>query len=175
MEPHTIRFEQNSWGKPRIAGASPRPVSFSVSHTDGLSVIAISDGRNVGIDVERNRAVADRDRVARDAFGASTARALSRLHAVDRDGAFLRLWTAAEAFLKATGTGFAGRDASIPLSLSEATGVVRLDHAGAAIGEASLKLMPLSLPDQFFGSVVLELDGDYDGEIVPELIGSSRR
>jgi len=170
VEPETIRFEANRWGKPLLAGRSATPVSFSVSHTDGLSLIAVSDGRKIGIDVERDRIIADRDRVATNVFGASIARALSCLQDVVQDQVFLRLWTAAEAFVKATGTGFAGRDEQIPVSLSGNSGVVQLEHRGAGTGEASLTLLQLSLPRGFLGSVVIEGAAPCEGPIVPELI-----
>jgi 4'-phosphopantetheinyl transferase len=171
-EPQTIKFEENAWGKPLLAGKSASAISFSVSHTDGLSVIAVSDGRKIGIDVERDRCVADRDRIATNVFGASMARALSCLQDAVQDGAFLRLWTAAEAFVKATGTGFAGLDAQIPVSLSGSSGVVGLKSRRAAAGEPPLSLLELALPRGFLGSIVIEGVAGSECAIVPELVRS---
>ncbi len=155
-DPRRIQFNENDWGKPTLAGKAARSISFSVSHTIDLSVIALSDGRRIGIDVERVRPIADRDRIANRVFGPSIARALTCLEDVVQDCAFLRLWTATEAFLKATGTGFAGTQERVPLSLSKRSGAVRLERQRKTEHEASLSLIQLSLPKGFVGSVVVE-------------------
>jgi len=155
-EPQSIQFQSNAWGKPLLAGQRAEAISFSVSHTDGLSVIAVANGRKICIDVERNRSIADRDRVAEAVFGQSTAHALSRLQDSVRDHAFLQLWTAAEAFLKATGTGFAGRPEGLPLSLQGPLGMVQLNTRETSADERSLILLPLALPCGFLGSMVIE-------------------
>ena len=153
-EPRSIRFNKNSFGKPILADNSARSVSFSVSHTDVLSVVAISDGRRIGIDVERLRPIADRGRIATRVFGASIARALTDLNEDAQDRAFLRMWTAVEAFLKAKGTGFAGIQDDLPLVFCEKSGTV--SFGGQKKKETPMSLITLSLPEGFLGSVVVE-------------------
>jgi 4'-phosphopantetheinyl transferase len=167
-EPQTIKFEENAWGKPLLAGKTARPISFSVSRTEDLSVIATFDGRRIGVDVERARSIAEHDRIASDVFGVVTAQALSRLEDVAQDGAFLRLWTAAEAFLKATGTGFAGNRARIPVSLSGSSGAVRLGCRLASAEVRSLSLFELSLPRGYLGSMIVEGAPRDAGNVIPE-------
>ena len=168
--PQEICFEKNAWGKPCLAGQSTGEISFSVSHTDELSVIVVSDGRKIGIDVERDRIIPDRDRIAANIFGGSAVQALSNLADGDRNAAFLRLWTAAEAFVKANGTGFAGREERIPVSLSDSSGGVRLDGRTVSQQERSLSLFQLSLPHGYIGSMVIEGSIGGDGAIVPALL-----
>jgi 4'-phosphopantetheinyl transferase len=169
-EPHTVRFEENTWGKPVLANKTVPTISFSVSHTDGLSIIAVSDGRRIGVDVEQERCVAERNRIASQVFGVSIARALCSLQDDVQDGAFLRLWTAAEAYVKANGTGFAGHEARIPLLLSGSSGLVRLECSGNSAHERSLSLFRLSLPRGFAGSLVIEGRQENQEAIVPELM-----
>jgi len=169
-EPREIRFAENAWGKPVLAGEIAPSVSFSVSHTDGLSVIAVSDGRKVGVDVERERSIAERNRIASNVFGTTIAQALSCLRDPIQDGAFLRLWTTAEAYVKANGTGFAGHDTQIPVSLSGSSGLVRLESSRSSVHERSLSLFQLSLPRGFSGSLVIEGTQEQQDAVVPELL-----
>ena len=164
--PQSIRFAQNLWGKPSIApDGSRKAVDFNVSHTDGLSAIALSDGRRIGIDVERERNVFDKTRIAAEVFGPVLAGELCGLSGAAQDRFFLRLWTIAEAFVKATGTGFAGLAERIPLSLSRATGEIRLGRGPAGGSSPSWAHFPLALPEGYCGSVVVE-NLDRGGEIM---------
>ena len=155
-EPQALQFIENSWGKPMLAGKAANSVSFSVSHTAGLSVVAVSDGRKIGIDMERIRLVPDHDRIALHVFGASVAYSLSRLQAVVRDRAFLQLWTATEAFLKATGTGFSGKPPELPLVFCENSGAVQLAPDCTSRSQLSVSLLSLSLPAGFLGNLIVE-------------------
>lgn len=91
-------------GKPRLAGREAP--CFNLAHSGELAVIAVA-ADEVGIDVE---AVAN-GRRGLDATGVACtpeeSDALNRLPPGERSNAFLRLWTAKEAYLKAIGTGLA--------------------------------------------------------------------
>ena len=87
--------------KPRLA-ATGGPC-FNLSHAGELALVAVSD-REVGVDVERlDRGVAPE--AVRLACTQSEAAALDRLPDHARAEAFLRLWTAKEAYLKGRGLG----------------------------------------------------------------------
>jgi 4'-phosphopantetheinyl transferase len=118
LEPRAIRLVEPEHGKPRLCASHPgADIDFSVSHTDGLSVVALARGTLVGADIERCRAVADKVEIARDMFGDDAARAIAALPPPGQDDAFLRLWTAGEAYVKATGAGLALRRGPIPICL----------------------------------------------------------
>jgi len=86
-------------GKPRLASGA---VDFNVSHTHGLSLIAVAHaGSDVGIDVEPMRHVARAETIARRFFTHDETRAI--LASADRDREFLRCWTRKEARVKARG------------------------------------------------------------------------
>jgi 4'-phosphopantetheinyl transferase len=90
-------------GKPRLEGHTGP--CFNVSHAGDVVVVALSD-REVGVDIERGGDCAVLDAAA-VACTASERAALDVVSSADRADAFLRLWTAKEAYLKATGTGLA--------------------------------------------------------------------
>ena len=169
--PKSLRFEQNLWGKPMIAPERAHmAVDFNVSHTDGLSAIALSDGRRIGIDVERERNVSDKRRIAAEVFGPALAGELCGMGGAAQDRTFLRLWTIAEAFVKATGTGFAGLAECIPLSLSRDSGEIRLGRGRAGGLSPSWAHFPLALPEGYCGSVVVEHHGRGGETMVPATI-----
>ena len=100
-------------GKPALGrAASARPLWFSVAHCEDLVAIALSRTSDVGIDLERARAIEHWERVA-DRVLAPHERTQLRL-AVERGEdpgcAFLRHWCRVEAELKAIGCGIVGLD-----------------------------------------------------------------
>jgi 4'-phosphopantetheinyl transferase len=118
VEARAVTLAEPPLGKPRLCAGHRRPdIDFSVSHTDGLSIIALVHQGIVGVDVERCRVVPESVCIARDVFGNDVARSISALPPRKRDEAFLRLWTAGEAFVKAAGTGLAQRRTPIPLRI----------------------------------------------------------
>nr|WSX51399.1 4'-phosphopantetheinyl transferase superfamily protein [Streptomyces sp. NBC_00974] len=93
-------------GRPYVVSRSAR-VNVSVSHTRGLTAVAVCTGGDVGVDVEPARelpAVA----LARRWFGEEDARWIEGHDAPLRSRALLWVWTHKEALGKARGTGLAG-------------------------------------------------------------------
>jgi 4'-phosphopantetheinyl transferase len=83
-----------------------------------MSVIALARHAVVGADIERCRPIAEQLKIATQMFGDDAARAIATLPPAERDQAFLRLWTAGEAYVKALGVGLALRGRSIPVRVS---------------------------------------------------------
>lgn len=119
VPPRDLAFHYNSWGKPAVAMAGQISIDFNVSHTRGLSAIALVRGAAVGVDVEPFRACPDRVRIAADVFGLDVAEQLLAVDSERQDAVFLGLWTAGEAFIKAQGSGFAGAKGKVPVRLAE--------------------------------------------------------
>ena len=89
-------------GKPRLSGlAGP---CFNLSHAGELAVVAVAD-REVGVDIEPTDVGAGLLHAVPLACTPSEVAALDRLLPRLRVEAFLRLWTAKEAYLKARGVG----------------------------------------------------------------------
>ncbi|MCW3844320.1 4'-phosphopantetheinyl transferase superfamily protein [Micromonospora yasonensis] len=91
-------------GHPEVYVPDGRTLPVSVSHADGLVVVAARPGGPVGVDVERRRplpAVGLADRW----YDPSEAAWLRARGGAGRDLDFLRLWTAKEAVGKALGVG----------------------------------------------------------------------
>lgn len=99
-----VAFSYGAHGKPalRPPGQGAR-LSFNLSHSDELAVLAVAGGAPVGVDVERARPVAED--FAAHAFAAEELAALRTLPARCRQAGVFACWTRREAYVKATGTG----------------------------------------------------------------------
>ncbi len=71
-------------------------------------MIAVADGRELGVDLERLRPVGEAERIVASFFTAAEQAAFAAIADPDRPEAFLRGWTRKEAVLKAFGSGIAG-------------------------------------------------------------------
>lgn len=106
-------------GKPRLEG--PAGLSFNLAHAGELALVAVAD-REVGVDLEHVDSGPGGLEAVGLACSPAEARALAGLAPAARPTAFLRLWTAKEAYLKGIGVGLAVAPATI--------GVGRADDAG---------------------------------------------
>lgn len=100
-KPGGIVFCYGAQGKPELAGG---PVRFNVSHSGALALYAISNARDVGVDVERVRPGMERD-VAGWFLSLRGIRFLEALPPRARRRAFFQGWTRMEAYSKARGEG----------------------------------------------------------------------
>lgn len=97
-----LDFTTNADGKPELAN---HPMRFNLSASDGWIAVALSDGVDIGIDIERLRTIADSADMAERFFALPEAGPLSALPEPARSAAFLRCWTRKEAVTKALGHG----------------------------------------------------------------------
>ncbi|WP_266158771.1 4'-phosphopantetheinyl transferase family protein [Dyella silvatica] len=98
---------EGEYGRPELAAPHAGKLSFNWSHSGDQALIAIARGLTPGIDLEQLR---DRPRaleIARRYFSPDESAALEALDHAARSAAFLELWTAKEAVLKALGRGLA--------------------------------------------------------------------
>ena len=108
--PALLVFNRNEYGKPHLAEPAACPIQFSLSHTTGLSVCAVTSEVDIGVDVESLDRPTSHWDIANRFFAASEAAYLKSVEEDHKGTEFLRLWTLKEAFVKARGLGF-----SIPL------------------------------------------------------------
>jgi 4'-phosphopantetheinyl transferase len=105
-----LQFEYDEFGKPSLIPKQRPPLQFNVSHSGGMILIAITIGREVGVDVERIRTDLDPVIIAARFFSAIEYKILTSLAGPARYEAFFACWTRKEAYLKARGVGL-----SLPL------------------------------------------------------------
>jgi 4'-phosphopantetheinyl transferase len=99
-------------GKPELAAGTGQPDAalprFNVTHSHSQALIALSLGREIGVDLERLRPISQADRIVESYFTPAEQAHFAGLDAPARAEAFLRGWTRKEAILKAKGVGLAG-------------------------------------------------------------------
>lgn len=131
VAPRNWIFAENAFGRPCIAipkEKSERFVQFNISHTNELVVLAVGQALEIGIDVERIRAVIMPAQIANHYF--STEESAGLRHAPEhlRDRRFLELWTLKEAYTKAKGRGLS----------------IALDSFAFCLGAGTVRLAPAS-------------------------------
>ena len=109
--PRTLRFLDNPHGKPALEPSGDQAgLRFNLSHSQGLVLYAVARGREVGVDVEQIRLVADFERIAEQFFSPAERKKLKMLRTECKLDGFFGLWTLKEAYVKARGQGL-----SVPL------------------------------------------------------------
>lgn len=104
--PHKLRFEYTSHGKPLLAMKSGYdPICFNISHSGVFALCAFTEGRNIGIDIERVRDDIAVEQIARNFFSPGEISAFNRISKNNQQDVFFQYWTRKEALLKAIGEG----------------------------------------------------------------------
>ena len=110
-DPGEIHLSVNRYGKPRLDPKQHRSeLRFNLSHSHGLALYIVSEGREVGIDVEYPDRSRTPEKIARRFFSPAEADIIESLPEKLRRSAFFSCWTRKEAFVKAMGAGL-----SVPL------------------------------------------------------------
>jgi 4'-phosphopantetheinyl transferase len=102
--PREIVFATNAFGKPMLVEPHS-PIEFSVSHSSGTALLAVTLGRGIGIDVERHRVDINCLELANRFFTRDEASLLRRLDDRRMRQLFFTLWCCKEAWVKARGVG----------------------------------------------------------------------
>ena len=159
LPPRDVPLEQAPAGKPLLPGALSR-FEFNLSHTHGLAVLAVTQDRSVGVDIECARQELDLAAIARRFFSSQEQAFLaSHESSAERVAAFFQLWTRKEAFLKEGGRGLAGNLSTVDAAAWPA--------AGGRLPCATKSWLPLALPTGFVGALVAA--GPEPIHVVPRL------
>jgi 4'-phosphopantetheinyl transferase len=106
VEPKLLVFCTNPCGKPYLCpDRNDESIMFNISHSDDLSVIALSSELEVGIDIERTNRELNVAEIAGSFFSKKEIEKLSALTGDPQREAFFRCWTRKEAYLKGKGRG----------------------------------------------------------------------
>ncbi len=151
-----LQYRLASYGKPELAGPLPIDLRFNLSHSAGLVLIAITQDREVGVDVELVEAQQADDGVARRFFARGEIAELDRFDGHEWIEAFFRCWARKEAFIKARGEGlsFPLEQFEVSVGPYEPARILRVDgDASEALGWSMLALNPAP---GYAGAVVVE-------------------
>ena len=126
VQPERIRYSYNAFGKPGLTPDFGGRLTFNLSHSVDLAVIAVAAGTPVGVDVEAIRVItdhadhvsrghpADEVEIARRFFAPAEVERLLHLPSRIRSAIFFTTWTRLEALAKARGVGLTGAFDGMP-------------------------------------------------------------
>ena len=147
-------LQRDARGRPRLA-ADEGDIGWS--HAGGRLLLAHSACGTIGVDIEREDRRTDALRIARRYFAANEIAVLDALDADARSIAFLRLWCAKEAVLKAHGHGIAFGLSRVAF---EVTGdSLQMSHCDRRLGDVADWQLHLLTPDPGYLGVLAWHDG----------------
>ena len=111
IDPSAVEFTEGPHGKPDLISTSrPLPLRFNLSHSHDAALIAVTRGRQLGVDVEHIKRDFAWPEIAERFFSAAEVAKLRHVAPELQQRAFFVCWTRKEAYIKAKGGGL-----SIPL------------------------------------------------------------
>jgi 4'-phosphopantetheinyl transferase len=103
--PNQLRLEIAEYGKPYLVDYPQ--LSFNISHSANSLTIAVAYECDLGIDIEQCKARANLSGLVDKCFAEEEQNYWQQLSEMEQTQAFYQFWTSKEAFVKATGRGFA--------------------------------------------------------------------
>jgi 4'-phosphopantetheinyl transferase len=105
LAPEELNFTRAAHGKPQLDG---QLLTFNLSHSNDLMLIAVSSRRELGVDIEAIRADFPFEMLADHYFAPEDQWSLRVTPQPARHTRFFEIWTRTEAELKASGVGLGG-------------------------------------------------------------------
>ena len=151
--PELLRFATNAHGKPRLD--PPGDVTFNLSHSGEVALIAVGRSMVLGIDVERQRGDVAIDSIAARFFAPAERAGLAALPESERVAAFFRCWVRKEAFVKARGRGLAEPLDRFAVALDPGDGaLLAIDERAAGPDEWTLR--NIMVPQGYAAALAVE-------------------
>jgi 4'-phosphopantetheinyl transferase len=163
IPPEDVQFAAAARGKPHLANA-PRDIRFNLSHSGERALLALTLGREVGIDIEQTRVVSDMFSLAERVFSPGERERLRSTPTDHQHDVFFRLWTRKESFIKALGEGMYFPLAEFDVSI-DATGSQLLLSCAAAPQEMD-RWTTRSLPCEPGYTAAITVEGK-DFQVIP--------
>ena len=122
MAPERLDFGYGHRGKPFLKDdPAGKALRFNLSHSSELALLAVVGSRDIGVDVERVRAVQYHLKIAGRFFSPGEVAAIRALPPEVQYEAFFNCWTRKEAYIKALGDGLAYPLDAFEVSLAPGT------------------------------------------------------
>jgi len=158
--PEKLQFGHGRFGKPFLVDP-PVSIEFNLSHCEDLALVAITDGRSVGIDVEKVRELQYLDSIINRFFSAEEQRFITSVPAHVQARAFLTLWTRREAAAKACGLNLAAALGNLEIPTFPYGGGAVIGKTGGGDGTSRRSVDSWFLRD-------LEIGADHRGAVCVE-------
>ena len=127
VAPDKIKFFYGPYGKPYLSDYSPT-LQFNVSHSNSLSVYAITFDQEVGVDVEKVASDFNIFSIAENFLSPYEYKQVSKLSELEQTYASYNIWSKKEAIVKALGLGLSVPLNKFSVSLNLARQKIELIH-----------------------------------------------
>jgi len=145
--PDEILFTKTQWGKPELQ--DNQGIFFNLSHTQGFTVLAVTNFPGIGIDIEKILPIDTKTGLAKDCFSAWEFQQMEQIPSEKWEPVFYDYWTRKESVVKAQGKGLFTSLQSFSVSLSKTWTKVKLERQ-------AWYLKSLTLPCPWVGAVTAE-------------------
>jgi len=107
-KPNKLSFTYNTHGKPCLLQKNThQKISFNISHSHNLALIAITLDHEIGVDIEKINHKTDHSALVKRFFSSAEAEQFKTFSKDSQPRAFFAGWTRKEAFIKGVGKGVA--------------------------------------------------------------------
>ena len=152
-DPAELTFSINQYGKPALVNSA---LEFNLSHSGDFALIAVTQGRKIGVDVERIRQGISSHVIAQQYFSKAEVAELQSLPIEQREAAFFTCWTRKEAYIKAQGLGLALPLESFDVSLTPGQPAILRATRPEPQEAARWALRSLDVDSKYAGAVAIE-------------------
>jgi 4'-phosphopantetheinyl transferase len=149
----TVELAYTDLGRPFFP--ADKKLQFSISHTQDLVGVAVTEGAQIGIDLEAISPHLDLIELAERIFSPDDLAIFQAYSAREKVAAFYRAWTRKEAYLKARGEGIAEglQEISVSMAPEEVLSIRDNRHASAS---GKWHLISLPLPGGYAGTLACD-------------------
>jgi 4'-phosphopantetheinyl transferase len=165
-----IEFDATLSGKPILSGESAiidPGLYFNLSHSEDLLVLAVSQGFELGIDVERIKAEIDHTAISGHFFAPEEMDWLRSLAPENQVEAFYRIWTCKEAVLKADGSGLRQRLDAVKIEFPSVNNTTGGWQAVSIAGSKKWTVQIFKAEPEYAAALAFSLDAS--AAILPEI------
>jgi 4'-phosphopantetheinyl transferase len=161
MKPSGLRFVYNEFGKPGFeVSQETGSLSFNLSHSGELVLIAVAIDRDVGVDIEFIDNSVPFEEVAKRVLSVNEIAALEALPESLRRAGFFNCWARKEAYVKALGMGLSMPLNSFDVSLVQGETATYVESASSS-DTSNWKIENLSI-DSRYAAAVSAAGGDWN-------------
>ena len=148
IEPAAIQYQLSDKGKPSlIEEDKSQDLKFNLSHTQDISLLAVSRNIELGIDVEYMDRKTDWQGICQRFFTEPEQETLFSLAKEEQKSAFFQLWTRKEAYMKVIGSGLSLPPTGFTLTVPPQPPALIQHHSTKVQTSMQVKFRDIELPE----------------------------
>jgi 4'-phosphopantetheinyl transferase len=159
LNPAQLQFSYSAHGKPALNDVEASDgLRFNLSHSHALALYAVTNNREIGVDIEYIRADFANEEIAERFFSNTEIAILRALPADERTASFFNCWTRKEAYIKARGEGLSFPLDRFDVSLIPGEQPITLNVHETPFEAARWLLQSLTPEDGYAAAIAVEGD-----------------